>query len=395
MCRSPFFILKILNHTQSLIVLVCVTQIKTKRRKEMTANNLSRISSLIVAVVMFTLIATNVSAQGTDQYNPQKAARIDACFLLDSTGSMSDEIQVVKDKIWEIVNEILLGDPKPDVRLSIVTYRDRGDVYVVNKIPFTKNVDQLHSDLMNIQADGGADKREDVNEGFRVAVNELEWDNSPGISRMVFLIGDAGPHMDYEQTVKYTETAKVATEKGIQVFLIGCSGIDTNEVDEFTQIAKLTGGQFEFLTYKMDVQQGGESKTLLITGEGAAMAPSASLEDSEWKRGSGELASKGKVSRAEVSDRVTFKDESGVERELEVGSLTNSAATEQMENNLDSVIRKQIQIGAEKQGAKYENSELKGDKPKVNGEVIAKNAEKTKRDSWYVATWNWILSLFK
>lgn len=360
----------------------------------MTFKTLSGISSLVVAVVMFALMATNVSAQGSDMYNPQKVARIDACFLLDSTGSMADEIQVVKDKIWEIVNEILLGDPRPDVRLSIVTYRDRGDVYVVNTIPFTTNVDQLHNDLMNIQADAGGDKREDVNEGFRIAVNELDWDKSPGISRMIFLIGDAGPHMDYEQTVAYTETAKVATEKGIQVFSIGCSGIDTNEVDEFTQIAKLTGGQFEFLTYKMDVQQGGESKTLLITGDSAAMAPSASLEDSEWKRGSGELSKKGKVSEARVSEKVTYKDESGAERELEVGSLTNSGATSQMENNLDSVIKKQIQIQAEMQGAKYDNSELKGENSKVKGEVIAKNSQKKKRDPWYVATWNWITSLF-
>jgi hypothetical protein len=50
--------------------------------------------------------------------------KIDVLFLLDSTGSMGDEIQVVKAEIEKIIFEVQNGTPKPIVRFAIVTYRD-------------------------------------------------------------------------------------------------------------------------------------------------------------------------------------------------------------------------------------------------------------------------------
>lgn len=342
---------------------------------------------LTAVLMMLLLMSTMTSAQTSSKRNIQQAARIDICFLLDSTGSMADEIGVVKEKIWEIVNDILLGDPRPDVRFSIVMYRDRGDEYVVKTIPFTRDVDSIHSDLMQIQATGGGDKREDVNKGFHTAIHELDWDNTSGVSRMIFLIGDAGPHMEYSQTVPYGQTAKIATKKGIQVFSIGCSGIDQREITEFTEIANLTGGQFEFLTYKMDIEQDGERKTLLITGDDASIAEPDMLTDSEWRKGGVGLKEEGKVRETKKSEKFYYKDKStGEEREAGASELTNAYATQSMENNLDTVIRRQIQIQAEMQGAKYDDSELK---VKVTETITVE-----KKKPWYVRMADWFSNLF-
>lgn len=353
--------------------------------------SIAKTKSLYIFTAIFTMfvfMSTMASAQTSSKMNPQKAARIDVCFLLDSTGSMSDEIDVVKTKIWEIVNDILLGDPKPDVRFSIVTYRDRGDEYVVKAIPFTRDVDRVHADLMQIRATGGGDKREDVNKGFRTAVNDLEWDNANGVARMVFLIGDAGPHMDYEQTVPYDKTAKIATDNGIQVFSIGCSGIDQNEISEFTAIATLTGGEFEFLTYKMDIEQDGERKTLLITGDDASIAEPDMLTESEWRKGGAGLMREGKVRGTKKSEKIHYKDEvTGEDKEAGVSEMTNSYATESMENNLDTVIRRQIQIQAEMQGAKYDDSAMT---VKIKETTVIK-----KRKPWYVRVADWFNGFFE
>ncbi|MBU1022956.1 hypothetical protein KKB99_01600, partial [bacterium] len=222
---------------------------------------------------------------------------------------------------------------------------------------------------------------------FTIAVNDLDWDQLNGVARMIFLIGDAGPHMDYTQTIRYHDTAQNATRKGIQVFSIGCSGIDQNEVSEFTEMANLTGGSFEFLTYKMDIEQDGETKTLLITGDKASIAEPEALGEKEWRRGAEELKSKGKVRSADKKESFSYKDSaSGEEIEADADDLTNAHSTQTMENNLDLVIQRQIQIQAEMQGAKYEKSEL--------NVGVKEKTEVKKRNPWYVNVVNWFKSLF-
>ena len=352
----------------------------------MTFFNKRRAYFMFIAALLIAFVLSGQAYSNPMVVNPQKAARIDVCFLLDSTGSMSDEITVVKQKIWEIVNEILLGEPRPDVRFSIVTYRDRGDEYVVKKFHFTRDIDRLHSDLMQIVATGGGDKREDVNEAFRTAVHNLRWDMSKGVARMIFLIGDAGPQY-YSQSVRYQDTAKVASKKNIQVFSIGCSGIDHNEIFEFKQISSLTGGVFEFLTYKMDVEQDGMKKTLMITGDDASIAEPGALDEREWRRGAEELKSAGKARKAKEHERIVIIDKySGEKREVDADEMGGSYNTQSMENNLDTVIRRQIQVQAEMQGAYYANPELK---------VKITETKKVKSDDpWYVELWQSLIEIF-
>src|SRR4051794_24266330 len=61
---------------------------------------------------------------------PQVAPRVELVFALDTTGSMSGLIDGAKRKIWSIAQFIAQGQPKPDVRIGLVAYRDIGDAYV-------------------------------------------------------------------------------------------------------------------------------------------------------------------------------------------------------------------------------------------------------------------------
>ena len=55
---------------------------------------------------------------------------VEVAFVLDTTGSMGGLIAGAKAKIWAIANQIILGEPKPIVRMALVAYRDKGDNYV-------------------------------------------------------------------------------------------------------------------------------------------------------------------------------------------------------------------------------------------------------------------------
>src|SRR5690606_39781596 len=53
--------------------------------------------------------------------------QVEACFVLDTTGSMSGLLDAAKQKIWFIASEIANAPGRPEVRLCLLAFRDRGD----------------------------------------------------------------------------------------------------------------------------------------------------------------------------------------------------------------------------------------------------------------------------
>ena len=72
------------------------------------------------------LVAASVLARA-EPPEKQDKPKIDVCFVLDTTGSMSGLIEGAKQKIWSIANEITSARPTPDIRIGLVGYRDRGE----------------------------------------------------------------------------------------------------------------------------------------------------------------------------------------------------------------------------------------------------------------------------
>jgi len=209
----------------------------------------------------------------------QVGPRIDVAFLLDATGSMADEIDAVKVRIREMISEIAVGEPPPDVRFGIVAYRDRGDEYVTATYDLTRDIDQIVENLDQIEANGGGDYPESLNQALHAALHELSWDLEAGRSRLVFLIADAPPHLDYPEDYDYREEAQMAQEKGIVVHAIGASGLDEEGERIFTEIAQTTEGSFQWLTYESRyVDQDGEEVVVVVEGRTATYTKG----DSTW-----------------------------------------------------------------------------------------------------------------
>ncbi len=164
-------------------------------------------------------------------------------FVLDTTGSMARLIEGAKRKIWSIATTILDENPDAEVQMGLVAYRDIGDEYVTKTFPLTKDIQGLYADLLSLQARGGGDWPESVNEALYLAVAKTNWDNRPFVDRIVFLVGDAPPHMDYEQDRKYQESLEIARKSGIIVNAVQAGGArDTERV--WRSIAQLGHGRY-------------------------------------------------------------------------------------------------------------------------------------------------------
>lgn len=169
--------------------------------------------------------------------------RVEVAFVLDSTGSMGGLIEGAKQKIWSIANSVIAQKPTPEVRIGLVTYRDRGDEYVTKKFDLTGDIDTVFKNLQSFTADGGGDDPESVNEALHVAVTGLSWSADRTVLKIIFLVGDYPPHMDYRDDVKYPESCRAAVKKGLIINTVQCGDVpETTPV--WQEIARLSEGSY-------------------------------------------------------------------------------------------------------------------------------------------------------
>ena len=174
---------------------------------------------------------------------PTIKPRVDLVFALDTTGSMGGLIDGAKRKIWAIANEVASAQQKPEVRIGLVAYRDRGDAYVTQVVDLSDNLDAVYEKLMAFKADGGGDGPEDVNAALHDAVTKMSWSSDKKALKMVFLVGDAPPHMDYEQQVQWQQTAKIALKQNIYINTVQC-GADQATTLTWREIAHAAEGRY-------------------------------------------------------------------------------------------------------------------------------------------------------
>lgn len=171
-----------------------------------------------------------------------KTRTIDVAFVLDTTGSMSEEIAAVKATLAKVAST--LETPLSSVRVGLVEYKDKSDDFVTRVYPMTTDIAAFQKKIAHIDANGGGDMPEDMNSGLAKAIDNLQW-SEQSVARMTFVIADAPPHLDYGS--KYTDSMRRASKKGIKVFTIAASGM--NDVGQlvFRQIAQYTGGTNMFV----------------------------------------------------------------------------------------------------------------------------------------------------
>ena len=174
---------------------------------------------------------------------PEKKPRIEVCFVLDTTGSMGGLIEGAKQKIWSIANDLMNAKPAPDLKMGLIGYRDRGDDYIVKAFDITDDIDSIYGHLKDFQAAGGGDEPESVNEALAAAVNKMPWSKDKDVLKIVFLVGDAPPHMDYKDDIKYPVTCSAAVQKDIIINTVQCGNIQST-TPIWKEIARLSEGSY-------------------------------------------------------------------------------------------------------------------------------------------------------
>jgi Mg-chelatase subunit ChlD len=174
---------------------------------------------------------------------PQAPPRVELVFALDTTGSMSGLIDGAKRKIWSIAQFIANGQPKPDVRIGLVAYRDIGDAYVTRFYDLSDDLDDVFAHLSSFEAGGGGDTPEHVSKALYEAVYNTSWTKDQSALKQIYLVGDAPPHTDYQDGFDYNKIAKKAHDLGIHINTIRC-GSDAQTEMVWNQISTASAGEY-------------------------------------------------------------------------------------------------------------------------------------------------------
>ncbi len=125
--------------------------------------------------------------------------------------------------------------------IGLVAYRDIGDAYVTKKYGLSGDMDSVFEHLMGFRAEGGGDTPEHVAKGLYDAVYGMQW--SDGAMKMIFLVGDAPPHVDYHDGFEYAKILKEASRREIRVHTVRC-GNDAETARYWQEIARLGHGTY-------------------------------------------------------------------------------------------------------------------------------------------------------
>jgi hypothetical protein len=176
-----------------------------------------------------------------------KPKSADIVFLVDATGSMGDEINYLKLDLQDIMKKISDTIPNLKFNLGSVFYRDTLDNYLTKYSDFSQDVNVTSAFIADNNAGGGGDFPEAVHRGLDVAINRMSW-NPESITKVIFMILDAPPHNNPEVIAELQQQILKASEKGIRIIPVACSGVDKSTEYILRSMALLTNGTYTFLT---------------------------------------------------------------------------------------------------------------------------------------------------
>jgi hypothetical protein len=252
--------------------------------KSTTFNSkLIALALLVATAIGVALFPTLQKAQATQAAHvvPLQSHRIEVVFVLDTTSSMSGLIQAAKEKIWSIATTMASAQENPDIKMGLVAFRDRGDAYTTRVFDLSEDLDSMYASLMDFHAQGGGDGPESVNQALYDAIHKISWSTDNNVYKVAFLVGDAPPHMDYHNDVKYPVTLAVAAKKGIVVNAIQ-SGQHQYTRPAWQEIASLGQGEY------FQVEDSGNAVAIATPFDENLSRLAAELEDTRLYYGDAE-----------------------------------------------------------------------------------------------------------
>ncbi len=179
---------------------------------------------------------------------------VDIAFIVDATGSMSDEINFLQDDLEDIIGKASASN-SASIRTGTIFYRDEGDDYLTRSSQLTAKTADTREFIRHQSASGGGDYPEAVHSALEAALQELDW-NVFAKSRIAFLILDAPAHLKTNVVESLHKSIEKFADNGIIIIPVAASGADLQTEFMLRHFAIVTNGTYTFLTDDSGVGNG-------------------------------------------------------------------------------------------------------------------------------------------
>ncbi|PKL14922.1 MAG: hypothetical protein CVV50_01870 [Spirochaetae bacterium HGW-Spirochaetae-6] len=164
----------------------------------------------------------------------------DIVFMLDSTGSMKEELDYIKKDFRNMLSPLLWNLKTSPLRFALLDYKNPMAAYRVHLVNFHHSLEQLISRINNIDAVGKGNS--DINYALMYLLNYADF---KAANRLAFIITDSGPI----NKAHFLELLEKAKSMNIQLVVLGADGISVEDADFYRQTFNRYPGVFSHLTY--------------------------------------------------------------------------------------------------------------------------------------------------
>ena len=192
----------------------------------------------VLAVCLVTNLWTSAEARSSQA---PVTAPVDLVIALDVSGSMDGLIDSAKQRLWDIVNELGTAQPRPRLRVAIITFGNPNygaqSGYVRIDQPFSTDLDKTNQTLFSFQTDGG---NEYVARAVHTGLNKLNWSQDAGALKIMFVAGNEAANQDPQFGLE--QVTKAAMQQGVAVNTIYCGGETDPDAAGWRSVAQSTDG---------------------------------------------------------------------------------------------------------------------------------------------------------
>lgn len=169
--------------------------------------------------------------------------KLDLMLVIDTTGSMGDEIRYLQSELRSIVDALRVRHQQLDIRVGFVFYRDVGDEYVTATVPLSGDIDAAQAQLARRYAGGGGDYPEAMDRAMIRAAGQ-SW--RPDAVKSLLLVADAPPHDEnVSQTWRAAEHLRASR---VHIVPVAASGVADKAEYVMRAMAAATQSRYTFLT---------------------------------------------------------------------------------------------------------------------------------------------------
>jgi len=178
---------------------------------------------------------------------------IDIVFCLDLSGSTNGLIDDVRERLWEIVNQVNSYRPAPKFRIGVVGFSRPSfgakNAYVKVLQDLTDDFDLLCFELYKLKP--SIEKGDQiVGEALKVSIKNMTWTSDDNSLKVIYLVGNG---MVNSGRNDYRAACELAVSNNIIVNTVYCRTINNyqKELPGWREIARLSNGeQFDIKIHK-------------------------------------------------------------------------------------------------------------------------------------------------